>query len=66
MFRKTHTKEAPWHLVPANDKHYARSETLRIIASRFGNHSRWMESKAQEAQTLSLKAALKKLGHRKV
>jgi polyphosphate kinase 2 (PPK2 family) len=31
MVRKTSTKVAPWHVVPANDKKYARQHCLQII-----------------------------------
>lgn len=31
MVRSTSTDAAPWHLVPAEDKRYARVETLRIV-----------------------------------
>ena len=31
MIDKTHTHIAPWHLIPGNDKRYARIEVLRII-----------------------------------
>ncbi len=31
MFAYTNTLEAPWHVLPANDKHYARVEVLKCI-----------------------------------
>lgn len=31
MFEKTDTPYAPWHIIPSNDKRYARLETLKII-----------------------------------
>ena len=31
---KTSTHRAPWHLIPANDKPFARLAALRIIADR--------------------------------
>lgn len=31
MFERTDTAAAPWHAVPANDKHFARVEVLRIV-----------------------------------
>ena len=31
MFAKTDKKDAPWHIIPSNNKKYARLETLRII-----------------------------------
>lgn len=32
MFEQTSTTTAPWHLIPANKKWFARIETLKIIA----------------------------------
>jgi polyphosphate kinase 2 (PPK2 family) len=32
MVAHTSTQHAPWHLIPANDKDYARVEVLRIAA----------------------------------
>jgi polyphosphate kinase 2 (PPK2 family) len=32
MLDRTHRPDAPWHLVPANDKRYARLEVLRLCA----------------------------------
>jgi len=34
MFTETDTPDAPWHIVPAEHKHYARIETARIVADR--------------------------------
>ncbi len=31
MVMRTSTPQAPWHLVPAEDKRYARVEILRIV-----------------------------------
>lgn len=31
MFTHTNTARAPWHILPANDKHYARVEVLKLI-----------------------------------
>jgi polyphosphate kinase 2 (PPK2 family) len=32
MVARTSTRHAPWHLIPANDKNYARIEVLRLAA----------------------------------
>ena len=37
MFAATHTPHAPWHLVPANNKPYARVKVLRIINKTIKN-----------------------------
>jgi polyphosphate kinase 2 (PPK2 family) len=34
MMEKTSARRAPWHLIPANDKPFARLAALRIIADR--------------------------------
>jgi len=31
MIRKTSTPEAPWTIIPANNKYYARILTLRTV-----------------------------------
>jgi polyphosphate kinase 2 (PPK2 family) len=36
-FSKTHKPNAPWHIVPANDKYFARTEVLRIFCDRLEN-----------------------------
>jgi len=32
MFDKTDTKAAPWHIIPAECKKYARVETVKLLA----------------------------------
>lgn len=34
MFDRTHTKHAPWHVIPADAKWYARVEVLRQVVAR--------------------------------
>ena len=36
-FSKTHKPNAPWHIIPANDKYFARTEVLRIFCDRIEN-----------------------------
>ena len=36
-FTKTHKPNAPWHIIPANDKYFARTEVLRIFCDRLEN-----------------------------
>jgi hypothetical protein len=36
MMEETSTKHAPWHLIPANNKPYARIAAFRILADRLG------------------------------
>jgi polyphosphate kinase 2 (PPK2 family) len=33
MIARTSTEAAPWHLVPANDKRYARVSVLRTLCN---------------------------------
>lgn len=65
-FKKTHTHSSPWHLIPANHKHFARVESLKIITKKLKRHEAWMEEKVQlhkaQAKAHSLEIALKELG----
>ncbi|MGP0090780.1 MAG: polyphosphate kinase 2 family protein [Xanthobacteraceae bacterium] len=36
MMEETTTKQAPWHLIPANNKPYGRIAAFRILADRLG------------------------------
>jgi polyphosphate kinase 2 (PPK2 family) len=36
-FSKTHKTNAPWHIISANDKYFARTEVLRIFCERLEN-----------------------------
>jgi polyphosphate kinase 2 (PPK2 family) len=38
MMEKTSSKRSPWHLVPANDKPFARLAAFRVIADRLSHH----------------------------
>lgn len=62
MFKKTSTKSAPWHLVAANDKHYTRVTTLKIVSRELGSNQDWIESQCKDVKAESLKDALKRLG----
>ncbi len=33
MFEQTSTKHSPWNIIPAENKHYARIETAKVVAS---------------------------------
>jgi polyphosphate kinase 2 (PPK2 family) len=65
MFERTSKKNSPWHLVPANDKDYARIEVLKIVTQQLKIHHQWMDSQSQKAGISSLEAALKNLGLKK-
>ena len=36
MFARTHTADAPWHVIPANNKKYARIRAMTVIARALG------------------------------
>ena len=36
MIERTSTRNAPWHIVPANDKPYGRLATFTILIDRLG------------------------------
>jgi polyphosphate kinase 2 (PPK2 family) len=36
MVQRTSTRKAPWYLIPANNKPYARLSTFRILIERLG------------------------------
>jgi hypothetical protein len=38
MFKKTSTDHAPWDVIPANDKKYARVAALKAIVDCFGRN----------------------------
>ena len=63
-FEETHSERAPWYLIPANDKRFARLEVLRVVTKQLGSHRQWMEDKALKMQTRGIKAALKELGRK--
>jgi polyphosphate kinase 2 (PPK2 family) len=65
MFERTSTKNAKWHMVPANDKDYARVHVLKIVSDHLQFHSDWMEKKKQQTEILTLEKALHKLGVKK-
>jgi len=61
MLEKTHTKAAPWHLIPADHKHYARRRALEIVVSGLKHHSDWIEEKALHRETAELEKSLKQI-----
>ncbi|WP_413288081.1 polyphosphate kinase 2 family protein [Bdellovibrio sp. HCB337] len=62
MLEKTSFKNSPWHLIPANDKDYARVESLNVIVKSLKTNRDWMTRKIQKAVDLSLEMALEELG----
>lgn len=46
MLDRTSPRPARWHLIPANDKQFARVEALRAITGALREHWKWMERQA--------------------
>lgn len=61
MFKRTHTKLAPWELIPAEHKWYARTEVLRRVTTALAQHGDWMEEQSVAISPEELKNALKLL-----
>ena len=61
MFERTHTNIAPWELIPAEHKWYARLEVLRRVTQALTRHGQWMEKRAVAVNTEELQNALKLL-----
>lgn len=59
IFKRTHTKESPWHLVSANSKNAAREEVLTIVTERLACHSKWIDTEAHRLGKRKIEAALK-------
>lgn len=61
MVKKTDTSHAPWHLVPADHKHYARRKVLEIVAKGLKRHSDWMEEKSLHREAIEMEKSLKQM-----
>ena len=62
LFEETHTKNAPWHLVPADHKPLARKRILEITSEHLSEFESWTEKEAKHFGGKDLAAALKELG----
>jgi polyphosphate kinase 2 (PPK2 family) len=62
LFTKTHTKNAPWHLIPGDNKDYARAHVLKTVVERLHEPERWMEKEAAREGQKDLAAVMKQLG----
>jgi|SRR5215471_20364340 len=61
MFEQTHTKTAPWELIPAEYKWHARLEVLRRVTQALTRHAQWMEKRALGVNAEELEKVLKLL-----
>jgi AMP-polyphosphate phosphotransferase len=58
MLDKTHTKHARWNLIPADNKDFARIESIRITCHTLHRHRKWMEREVAQMEKRSLKAEM--------
>lgn len=61
LFDETNTQQSPWHLVPADNKEFARIQVLKIVTNRLQHHSEHMEHEAQKKLKDDAKKALRAL-----
>jgi AMP-polyphosphate phosphotransferase len=61
LFARTDTKLAPWNLIPANFKWYARLKVLRLVTKALGHHREWIEERAQQVEIRQIRKELQKL-----
>lgn len=57
----TNSKSAPWCIIPADSKDFARAEVLKHITTALSHHGKWMEDAVQKKHVRELKADLKTL-----
>ncbi|MCX6125788.1 MAG: polyphosphate kinase, partial [Proteobacteria bacterium] len=62
IFEKTDSAFAPWNLIHADHKSYARDRSLRVVTKKMAKFGDWMEGKAAALERRTLKSALKELG----
>lgn len=65
LFKRTNLRSAQWHLVPADNKPYARKEVLRIVTSELKVCEAWIEKQASKLGKRSIETAIKKLGKKR-
>jgi polyphosphate kinase 2 (PPK2 family) len=46
LLRKTSKRRSPWHVVPADDKPYARRQVLDIVTRQLSEEREWIEHQA--------------------
>jgi len=55
------TNKVKWHLIPANDKSFARREVLTVVTDSLKHCGKWMGKIAESKEFKSLKKEIKKL-----
>lgn len=61
MLVKCDTKLAPWNLIPADSKAYARVEALECVTRGLGHHGEWMAQRAETTDEKMVREAMRKL-----
>lgn len=61
LLRRTHKRNAPWHLIPADSKEHAQHEVLKIVTAHLSHHGAWIEAEAEKARKNELRTALRRL-----
>jgi polyphosphate kinase 2 (PPK2 family) len=64
MFAKTHNRNSPWHLIPADHKSLARLEIMRICVKELSEWREWIREKAARLGTRTLEQELARLGRK--
>jgi AMP-polyphosphate phosphotransferase len=54
IFRKTDLSESCWHLIPADNKKFARREVLKIVTKTLQDCGDWMDSEAAKKKKQKL------------
>lgn len=63
LLKATHTKNAPWTLIPADDKTRTRIEAMETIRESLCSYSEWMESEAAHYETRAIRRMFNRLKH---
>jgi polyphosphate kinase 2 (PPK2 family) len=61
MLSRTHFKKAPWHLVEADDKPFARRKVLKTVTRELKAHRIWLEKEARGRDVKALRKELAQL-----
>jgi polyphosphate kinase 2 (PPK2 family) len=61
LLKRTHTSIAPWRIIAADSKPYARVEALRVITIALEKHLKWMNEKVRNRDSRDMVKQLKRL-----
>lgn len=60
FLKKSNPKSAPWHVIPANSKTFARHQVLSIVTDKLSFCEKWLEKKAAQQEKNKLEKLLRK------